>query len=58
VTFKELLFHPYFPFEVTKAILLYRKDHKKFRSIEELKQVRIINDSIFRKIYPYLMVED
>ena len=56
VTFKELLYHPYFPFEVTKAIMLYRKDHKKFQNPEELKKIPIINDSIYRKIHPYVRV--
>lgn len=57
VTFKELLGHPYFPFATTKAILLYRKDHKKFGSVSELKNIRIISDSAFRKMAMYLKVE-
>jgi competence ComEA-like helix-hairpin-helix protein len=57
VTFKELLAHPYFPFEITKAIMLYRKDHKKFVSALELKNIRSISDSAFRKMIIYLKVE-
>jgi competence ComEA-like helix-hairpin-helix protein len=56
VTFKQLLSHPYFPFETTKAILLYRKEHKKFESVSELKSIRIISDSAFRKIRMYVKV--
>jgi DNA uptake protein ComE-like DNA-binding protein len=57
VTFKELLAHPYFPFLTTKAIMLYRKDHKVFRSITELKTIPIISDSAYRKMARYLKVE-
>jgi len=57
VTFKELLSHPYFPFEVTKNIMIYRKDHKKFLGIEELLKIKNINDSIYRKIKPYVRIQ-
>lgn len=56
VTFKELLAHPYFPFVTTKAIMLYRKDHKVFRSITELKSIPVISDSAFRKMSRYLVL--
>ena len=57
VTFKEMISHPYFPFETTKAIMLYRKDHKKFGSVNELKNIKTIPDSTFRKIWRYVKVE-
>jgi len=57
VTFKELLAHPYFPFEVTKAIMLYRKEHKKFVQPEELKNIKTISDSAYRKMKVYIKVE-
>jgi len=57
VTFKELISHPYFPFEVTKNIMIYRKDHKKFVGTEELLKIKNINDSIYRKIKPYLGID-
>jgi competence ComEA-like helix-hairpin-helix protein len=57
VTFKGLMSHPYFPFESTKAIMLYRKDHKRFTSVSELKNISIISDSAFRKIREYIKVE-
>ncbi|MCX6245369.1 MAG: helix-hairpin-helix domain-containing protein [Bacteroidetes bacterium] len=56
VTFKEMLSHPYFPFEVTKAIMLYRKEHKKFGGIEELKSIKAIPDSAYRKMEHYVKV--
>jgi DNA uptake protein ComE-like DNA-binding protein len=57
VTFKELLSHPYFPFEVTKNIMIYRKDHKKFNATEELLKIKNINDSVYRKMKPYVRIE-
>ena len=57
VTFKELLSHPYFPFEVTKNIMIYRKDHKKFTGTEELLKIKNINDSLYRKIKPYVRID-
>jgi len=56
ITFKKLLSHPYFPFEITKAIMIYRKDHKKFVSVGELKNLKEISDSAFRKIRSYVRV--
>ena len=57
ITFKELMVHPYFPYGMAKAIMLYRKDHKIIKSIEDLKSIPGINDSVFRKIRPYIKVE-
>ncbi|MCX6279181.1 MAG: helix-hairpin-helix domain-containing protein [Bacteroidetes bacterium] len=56
VTFKELLRHPYFPFPVTKNIIVYRQKHKAFKSVEEIKNIEGISDSLFRRIIVYLRV--
>jgi competence ComEA-like helix-hairpin-helix protein len=57
ITFKELLRHPYFPFEVTKNVMIYRKEHKKFNDKEELLKIKIIDDSVFKKIEPYIKIQ-
>lgn len=57
VTFKELLSHPYFPFEITKAIMMYRKEHKLFRDISELRTIPVINDSVYKKISAYIQID-
>jgi competence ComEA-like helix-hairpin-helix protein len=54
VTFKQLLSHPYFPFPVTKAVILYRNAHKTIRSVDELRTVPGVSDSLFRKMKPYV----
>ena len=56
VTFKELLHHPYFPFPVTKNIMIYRQKHKMFKSVDELRNVEGITDSLFRRMVVYLRV--
>jgi competence ComEA-like helix-hairpin-helix protein len=56
VSFKQLLFHPYFPYEISRSIILYRKEHKKFSSLDELRTIPGIYDSIFRKMVPYLKI--
>ena len=57
VIFKDLMKHPYFPFGITKAIILYRKDHKVFKNIGELKSIQGINDSIYGRLKLYVKVE-
>jgi hypothetical protein len=52
-----LLAHPYFPFEVTKNIMIYRKEHKKFMDIRELLLIKNINDSIFARIVHYVRID-
>lgn len=56
VTFKKLLSHPYFPFEVAKTLIIYRKEHHLFQNLEEVRSVPGIHDSLFRKIRIYLEV--
>jgi len=56
VTFKELLRHPYFPFELTRAILLYRQKNKRFSDTGELRKVQGVNDSVFMRIEPYVQL--
>jgi competence protein ComEA len=36
------------------AIIEYRKQHGDYHSMEDLRQVAILNDEILRKIAPYL----
>ncbi len=54
VTFKELLRHPYFPFPVTKGIMVYRQKNKAFTTMEELRKIPGVSDSLFRRMVLYL----
>jgi DNA uptake protein ComE-like DNA-binding protein len=57
VEFKQLLQHPYFDYELVKSIFRYKDQQGKFKSIEELKKVNQVNDSLFQRISWYLEVE-
>jgi competence ComEA-like helix-hairpin-helix protein len=56
VDYKTLSAHPYFKYSLSKAILNYRKQHGDFISLEELKKIKIINDSIYNRISIYLRI--
>jgi len=56
VTFKQLLRHPYFSFEVTKNIILWRQKNKRFTSEDDLRKVSGVNDSIYHKVKPYIRI--
>ncbi len=56
VSFKDLLKHPYFPYEITRSLILYRQKNKIIKSLDELNSVEGINDSVFRKIRPYVRI--
>lgn len=56
-SFKVLARHPYISYKVSRAILKYRSQHGDYQSIEELKKIYFINDSLYATISPYLKVE-
>lgn len=51
---KELAAHPYIKYTLAKAIASYRFQHGSFKSIDELKQIAILDEPSFKKIKPYL----
>jgi competence ComEA-like helix-hairpin-helix protein len=57
VAFKDLIRHPYMPFEAAKAWILYRKRHTRVSAVDELKEVQGFSDSTFRKLLPYLSLD-
>jgi competence ComEA-like helix-hairpin-helix protein len=58
VTFAELNNHPYLKGELAKAIADYRKSKNyQIDNITQLKEIQFINDEIFRKIAPYLIIQ-
>jgi DNA uptake protein ComE-like DNA-binding protein len=56
IDFKTLSAHPYFKFTLSKAIVNFRKQHGPFHQLEDLKQIKIVNDSIYQKIRPYISI--
>lgn len=57
VNYDELKLHPYFKFTLSKALVNYRMQHGNYHSIEGIKQVKLVNDSIFNLISPYLKID-
>ncbi len=45
--------HPYYKFKLSQAIVNYRMQHGKFKTLLELKNIRLVNDSIYKLITNY-----
>jgi DNA uptake protein ComE-like DNA-binding protein len=54
VTKEELKGHPYFKWNLANAIVEYRNQHGAFRSLEELKNLAVVDEGTFEKIVHYL----
>jgi len=52
--YKRIASHPYMSFNQAKAIIAYRNQHGSFKSVEELKNIHLIDDSTYLRAYPYL----
>lgn len=46
--------HPYIDYKLAGTIVNYRTQHGKFEYVEDLRAIKIISDSLYQKIYPYL----
>jgi len=53
----ELKQHPYLRWSLANAIVNYREQHGKFKSVEELKNITLIDEKLFEKIKSYISVE-
>jgi len=54
--FKTILKHPYLNYEQVKAIFYYKNRHT-IKNLQQLKDNKVISDSLFVKIRPYFVVE-
>ncbi|MCW3103012.1 MAG: uptake protein [Bacteroidetes bacterium] len=52
----EALRSPYVSWNVANAIVNYRKQHGKFKTIEEIQRTDLVDDETLRKIAPYLTI--
>jgi len=46
--------HPYIDWPIAKVISNYRKQHGPYNSPEEILKTKIITDSLYNKLKPYL----
>ena len=54
ITKEELKLHPYFDWNLTRSLINYRDNHGKFKNIQDLNKLQLIDTNIYRKIAPYL----
>ncbi len=54
MSIEELVKHPYFDWNVSRYLVNYRENHGKFKSVEELANLRLIDTELYRKIAPYI----
>jgi len=50
--------HPYISRSVAKAIFIYRQQHGNYKQVEDIKKIIFIKENVFKKIAPYLSVND
>lgn len=51
---KSLAQHPYIRYKLARLIVLYRNNHGAFKQPEELLGIPLVDDSIYRKLEPYI----
>ena len=56
-SFSQLKYHPYISKDLAYEITDYRKIHGKFKSVEDLKKISLVNDSLYQKIYLYFAAD-
>ena len=49
--------HPYMNKKAAVAIYMHRVNNGDFKSVQEIKELNFVSDSLFNKIAPYLKVE-
>jgi competence protein ComEA len=50
--------HPYIKYKNAKAIVAYRYQHKTFNALDELLNIKVIDQNAFEKMKPYLSISD
>lgn len=54
---KDMARHPYIGYNLSISIYNYRQNHGDYKYLEELKNLKLINDSIYNQILPYITVQ-
>ena len=50
--------HPYINWNLAKSIINYRKVHGNYDAVEQITSIKIISDSLYQKIAPYLTTSE
>ena len=51
---KHISKHPYISFKLARIIVAYKNQHGPYAKIEEIKNIKIVSDTLFMKLEPYL----
>ncbi|MGB0887203.1 MAG: helix-hairpin-helix domain-containing protein [Vicingaceae bacterium] len=54
---QQLQQHPYIDWKIANAIIKYRNAHGKYKKVEDIKKIHLINNKTYLKIAPYLIVK-
>lgn len=49
---------PYISWTIANGIVNYRKNHGKYKTVDEIKKTDLVDEETYRKIVPYLIVGD
>ena len=55
---KALKRHPYINWNLANALVRFRAKHGNYKTIEAVLQIDLVNESLLRKLAPYLSIED
>ncbi len=53
---KTLAQHPYISWEVARAVVNHRRDYGNYQTLEDLREVYLIDEELFAKLMPYLEI--
>ena len=53
-TIKQLSSHPYIDFYLAKAIIKLRQEINKYKTLEQLRQIYLLDEKTYKKLLPYL----
>ncbi|MCT4579963.1 MAG: helix-hairpin-helix domain-containing protein [Flavobacteriales bacterium] len=57
VTKEELKRHPYIKWNIANSLVMYRINHGKYQSVQNIQNSDLVNDELYRKIVRYLTVK-
>lgn len=49
--------HPYIGYKKAKMIVNFRKEHKRFNQLDEIKKAALLDDELYSKLAPYLTLD-
>jgi len=55
---KGLARHPYIDYNLARAIVNYRSVHGDYQRLDELKNIKLLSDSLYHKLSPYLSISE